>query len=225
MKWGTTMKKILLVEDEFRIRKITKDFLVEEGYKVVEAADGREAIERFNGEIFDLVLLDVMLPEIDGWSVLREIRKDSNILVMMLTARSDDSDQIFGYQLKADDYLTKPFNPDILIARVKALLRRGPSEEEDELNFGNIVINEKQFKVFIDDEDIELTKKEFEMFKYLTENKGNVLTREQILNRVWGYDYYGDFRVVDNHVKRLRKKLKADYIETVRGVGYRFEVK
>jgi len=220
------MKKILLVEDEFRIRKITKDFLVEEGYKVVEAADGREAIERFNGEIFDLVLLDVMLPEIDGWSVLREIRKDSNILVMMLTARSDDSDQIFGYQLKADDYLTKPFNPDILIARVKALLRRGPSEEEeDELNFGNIVINEKQFKVFIDDEDIELTKKEFEMFKYLTENKGNVLTREQILNRVWGYDYYGDFRVVDNHVKRLRKKLKADYIETVRGVGYRFEVK
>ena len=208
MKWGTTMKKILLVEDEFRIRKITKDFLVEEGYKVVEAADGREAIERFNGEIFDLVLLDVMLPEIDGWSVLREIRKDSNILVMMLTARSDDSDQIFGYQLKADDYLTKPFNPDILIARVKALLRRGPSEEEDELNFGNIVINEKQFKVFIDGEDIELTKKEFEMFKYLTENKGNVLTREQILNRVWGYDYYGDFRVVDNHVKRLRKKLK-----------------
>ncbi len=219
------MKKILLVEDEFRIRKITKDFLVEEGYKVVEAADGREAIDKFNGEAFDLVLLDVMLPEIDGWSVLREIRKDSNILVMMLTARSDDSDQIFGYQLKADDYLTKPYNPDILIARVKALLRRGPTEAEDELSFGNIVINEKQFKVFIDDEDIELTKKEFEMFKYLTENKGNVLTREQILNRVWGYDYYGDFRVVDNHVKRLRKKLKADYIETVRGVGYRFEVK
>lgn len=219
------MKKILLVEDEFRIRKITKDFLVEEGYKVVEAADGREAIDKFNGEAFDLVLLDVMLPEIDGWSVLREIRKDSNILVMMLTARSDDSDQIFGYQLKADDYLTKPYNPDLLIARVKALLRRGPSEAEDELSFGNIVINEKQFKVFIDDEDIELTKKEFEMFKYLTENKGNVLTREQILNRVWGYDYYGDFRVVDNHVKRLRKKLKADYIETVRGVGYRFEVK
>lgn len=219
------MKKILLVEDEFRIRKITKDFLVEEGYKVVEAADGKEAIEKFNGEAFDLVLLDVMLPEIDGWSVLREIRKDSNILVMMLTARSDDSDQIFGYQLKADDYLTKPYNPDILIARVKALLRRGPTEAEEELNFGNIVINEKQFKVFIDGEDIELTKKEFEMFKYLTENKGNVLTREQILNRVWGYDYYGDFRVVDNHVKRLRKKLKADYIETVRGVGYRFEVK
>ncbi len=219
------MKKILLVEDEFRIRKITKDFLVEEGYKVVEAADGREAIDKFNGEVFDLVLLDVMLPEIDGWSVLREIRKDSNVLVMMLTARSDDSDQIFGYQLKADDYLTKPFNPDILIARVKALLRRGPTESKDELSFGNIVINEKQFKVFIDGEDIELTKKEFEMFKYLTENKGNVLTREQILNRVWGYDYYGDFRVVDNHVKRLRKKLKADYIETVRGVGYRFEVK
>ncbi|GLI57181.1 DNA-binding response regulator [Propionigenium maris DSM 9537] len=219
------MKKILLVEDEFRIRKITKDFLVEEGYKVVEAADGREAIDKFNGEAFDLVLLDVMLPEIDGWSVLREIRKDSNVLVMMLTARSDDSDQIFGYQLKADDYLTKPFNPDLLIARVKALLRRGPSESKDELSFGNIVINEKQFKVFIDGEDIELTKKEFEMFKYLTENKGNVLTREQILNRVWGYDYYGDFRVVDNHVKRLRKKLKADYIETVRGVGYRFEVK
>ncbi len=219
------MKKILLVEDEFRIRKITKDFLVEEGYKVVEAADGREAIDKFNGEAFDLVLLDVMLPEIDGWSVLREIRKDSNVLVMMLTARSDDSDQIFGYQLKADDYLTKPFNPDLLIARVKALLRRGPSESKDELSFGNIVINEKQFKVFIDGEDIELTKKEFEMFKYLTENRGNVLTREQILNRVWGYDYYGDFRVVDNHVKRLRKKLKADYIETVRGVGYRFEVK
>lgn len=219
------MKKILLVEDELRIRKITKDFLVEEGFKVVEAEDGKEAIEIFNEEEFDLVLLDVMLPEIDGWSVLREIRKTSNILVMMLTARADDSDQIFGYQLKADDYLTKPFNPDILIARVKALLRRSIIEEKSELSFGNITINEKQFKVFINGKDVELTKKEFEMFKYLTENKGNVLTREQILNRVWGYDYYGDYRVVDNHVKRLRKKLDNDYIETVRGVGYRFEVK
>lgn len=219
------MKKILLVEDEFRIRKITKDFLVEEGYKVTEAADGKEAIDRFNEESFDLILLDVMLPEIDGWSVLREIRKTSDILVMMITARSDDADQIFGYQLKADDYLTKPYNPDILVARVKALLRRGVQEEKDEEVYGDIVINEKQFKVFISGEDIELTKKEFEMFKYLTENKGNVLTREQILNRVWGYDYYGDLRVVDNHVKRLRKKLKGDYIETVRGVGYRFEVK
>jgi len=219
------MKKILLVEDEFRIRKITKDFLVEEGFKVTEAVDGREAIEKFNEDEFDLVLLDVMLPEIDGWSVLREIRKTSNILVMMLTARTDDSDQIFGYQLKADDYLTKPFNPDILIARVKALLRRSIVEGKNELSFGNITINEKQFKVFINDKDVELTKKEFEMFKYLTENKGNVLTREQILNRVWGYDYYGDYRVVDNHVKRLRKKLDNDYIETVRGVGYRFEVK
>lgn len=219
------MKKILLVEDEFRIRKITKDFLVEEGYKVVEAADGKEAIDRFNEEEFDLILLDVMLPEIDGWSVLREIRKDSDILVMMVTARSDDSDQIFGYQLNVDDYLTKPYNPDILIAKVKALLRRGVKDEKGEEKFGDIVINEKQFKVFIGKEDIELTKKEFEMFKYLTENKGNVLTREQILNRVWGYDYYGDLRVVDNHVKRLRKKLKGEYIETVRGVGYRFEVK
>jgi len=219
------MKKILLVEDEFRIRKITKDFLVEEGYKVVEAADGKEAIDKFNEEEFDLILLDVMLPEIDGWSVLREIRKDSNILVMMVTARSDDSDQIFGYQLNVDDYLTKPYNPDILIAKVKALLRRGVKDEKGEEKFGDIVINEKQFKVFIGKEDIELTKKEFEMFKYLTENKGNVLTREQILNRVWGYDYYGDLRVVDNHVKRLRKKLKGEYIETVRGVGYRFEVK
>ena len=219
------MKKILLVEDELRIRRITKDFLVEEGFKVVEAEDGRDAIEKFNEEDFDLVLLDVMLPEIDGWSVLREIRKTSNILVMMLTARADDSDQIFGYQLKADDYLTKPFNPDILIARVNALLRRTIIEEKSELSFGNITINEKQFKVFINDTDVELTKKEFEMFKYLTENKGNVLTREQILNRVWGYDYYGDYRVVDNHVKRLRKKLDNDYIETVRGVGYRFEVK
>lgn len=219
------MKKILLVEDEFRIRKITKDFLVEEGFKVIEAEDGKEAIEKFNEEDFDLVLLDVMLPEIDGWSVLREIRKTSNILVMMLTARADDSDQIFGYQLKADDYLTKPFNPDILIARVNALLRRTIIEDKNELNFGNITINEKQFKVFINDTDVELTKKEFEMFKYLTENKGNVLSREQILNRVWGYDYYGDYRVVDNHVKRLRKKLDNDYIETVRGVGYRFEVK
>lgn len=219
------MKKILLVEDEFRIRKITKDFLVEEGYKVVEAADGKEAIDKFNEEEFDLILLDVMLPEIDGWSVLREIRKDSDILVMMVTARSDDSDQIFGYQLNVDDYLTKPYNPDILIAKVKALLRRGVKDEKGEEKFGDIVINEKQFKVFIGKEDIELTKKEFEMFKYLTENKGNVLTREQILNRVWGYDYYGDLRVVDNHVKRLRKKLKGEYIETVRGVGYRFEVK
>ena len=219
------MKKILLVEDELRIRRITKDFLVEEGFKVVEAEDGRDAIEKFNEEDFDLVFLDVMLPKIDGWSVLREIRKNSNILVMMLTARADDSDQIFGYQLKADDYLTKPFNPDILIARVNALLRRTIIEEKSELSFGNITINEKQFKVFINDTDVELTKKEFEMFKYLTENKGNVLTREQILNRVWGYDYYGDYRVVDNHVKRLRKKLDNDYIETVRGVGYRFEVK
>lgn len=219
------MKKILLVEDELRIRKITKDFLVEEGFKVIEAEDGKDAIDKFNEEDFDLVLLDVMLPEIDGWSVLREIRKTSNILVMMLTARADDSDQIFGYQLKADDYLTKPFNPDILIARVNALLRRTIIEDKSELNFGNITINEKQFKVFINDTDVELTKKEFEMFKYLTENKGNVLTREQILNRVWGYDYYGDYRVVDNHVKRLRKKLDNDYIETVRGVGYRFEVK
>ena len=220
------MKKILLVEDEFRIRKITKDFLVEEGYKVVEAADGREAIEKFNGEAFDLVLLDVMLPEIDGWSVLREIRKDSNILVMMLTARSDDSDQIFGYQLKADDYLTKPYNPDILIARVKALLRRGPTEAEDELSFGNIVINEKQFKVFIDDEDIELTKKEFEILSLLLTNQGKIFQRSELLSRIWGDDVIVTDRTVDVTIARLRKKMgeKGNLLKNKSGYGYYFDV-
>lgn len=220
------MKKVLLVDDEERIRKLVGDFLRREDFRVIEAKDGREALEIMEAdEQISLVILDVMMPEYDGWAVLREIRKKSMLPVIMLTARDGEEDEIFGLELGADEYISKPFSPQILTARVKALLRRAGTEASGVKNFKGLRIDEKARLVEVDGERIELTLKEFELLSFLTENEGRALSREQILNAVWDINYYGDMRTVDTHIKNLRLKLKdkGSYIKTVRGIGYRFE--
>lgn len=218
-------KKILIVEDESRMRRLISDYLKKEGYSIVEADNGKKAIDVFNLEKINLIILDIMMPKYDGWTVCREIRKTSNVPIIMLTARSEESDELFGFELGADEYITKPFSPKILVARVKALLKRSYMEEE-KVSYDDLEIDINGHRVFIDNKEIEMTPKEYELLIFMTQNKGAALSREQILNSVWGYDYFGDLRTVDTHIKRLRMKLenKSNYIQTVRGVGYRFEV-
>ncbi len=218
---------VLVVDDEFRIRKLLVDFLVREGYKVLEANDGEEALDILfeSGKKVDLVILDVMMPKYDGWFVLERIREYTTIPVVMLTARSDEYDQLKGFKLGADDYVTKPFSPSVLVARVNKLLSKVASEAS-EINFGVIKINLSARKVYVEEELVNLTPKEFELLRYFIDNKGIALSRDKILNAVWNYDYFGDLRTVDTHIKQLRAKLGkyAFYISTVRSVGYRLDI-
>ena len=217
-------RTILITDDELRIRKLVADFLLHEGYTVLEAENGRIALEILEKEKVDLVILDVMMPEQDGLSVCREIRKKSSIPVIMLTAKSEEIDQLFAFELGADEYVTKPFSPKILTARVNALLRR--LETETPLNANGLVIDTESRQVSIDAQPLELSPKEYDLLAYLIDNKGKALSRQQILNQVWNYDYFGDLRTVDTHINRLRTKLgeKSSLVQTIRGYGYRFEV-
>lgn len=220
--------KILIADDEARMRKLVSDFLKKEGFEVLEADNGKKALDIFNGDPnIDLIILDIMMPELDGWSVCRQIRKGSKVPIIMLTARSEESDELFGFDLGADEYITKPFSPMILVARVQALLRRTGNVDYTTKLFDGLEINEIGRDVYIDGARLELSPKEFELLVYLADNKGIALSREQILNSVWDYDYFGDARTVDTHIKKLRLKLgdKGDFIQTVRGLGYKFEVK
>jgi len=217
-------KTILITDDELRIRKLVADFLLREGYTVLEADNGRTALEILEKEKVDLIILDVMMPEQDGLSVCREIRKKSSIPVIMLTAKSEEIDQLFAFELGADEYVTKPFSPKILTARVNALLRR--LETETPLNTNGLVVDTESRQVSVNSQLLELSPKEYDLLAYLIENKGKALSRQQILNQVWNYDYFGDFRTVDTHINRLRTKLgeKSSLVQTIRGYGYRFEV-
>ncbi len=220
--------KILVVDDEARMRKLVKDFLARQGYTVIEAGDGVEAMDLFYSEKeIALVILDVMMPKMDGWEVLREIREHSNTPVIMLTARGEEKDELLGFELGVDEYISKPFSPKILVARVEAILRRTQdSETESTISAGGIVIDKSAHIVKIDDQVIELSFKEFELLTYFMENQGIALSREKILNNVWNYDYFGDARTIDTHVKKLRSKLgdKGELIKTIWGMGYKFEV-
>ncbi|MGE5605390.1 MAG: response regulator transcription factor [Bacteroidota bacterium] len=222
-------KKILIADDEARLRKLIADFLKKEGFQIIEAQDGAEALELFTSESkIDLVILDVMMPKYDGWVVCHQIRKSSSVPIVMLTAKSEESDQLFGFEIGADEYIRKPFSPSILVARVKALLRRAEnfSPNKSILTYHGLVIDKKRHSVLVDGEAVELSPKEYELLVYLVENQGVALNRDQILNSVWDYDYFGDARTVDTHIKKLRMKLKdkGRYLQTVRGYGYRFEV-
>lgn len=220
--------KILVVDDEVRMRKLVKDFLVREGYMILEAGDGLEALDLFYEEKdIALIILDVMMPKLDGWQVCREIRDNSKVPIIMLTARSEEKDELLGFELGVDEYISKPFSPKILVARVSAILRRTVGVEENALlEAGGITIDKSAHIVKIDDQAIELSFKEFELLTYFLENQGIALSREKILNNVWNYDYFGDARTIDTHVKKLRSKLgeKGDYIHTIWGMGYKFEV-
>ncbi len=222
-------KKILIADDEARLRKLITDFLKKEGFQVVEAEDGAQAIEMFAKETkIDLVILDVMMPCYDGWVVCHQIRKTSAVPIIMLTAKSEESDQIFGFEIGADEYITKPFSPSILMARVKALIRRAEnfSSNKTIITYHGLVIDKKRHSVLVEGDVIELSPKEYELLVHLVENEGVALSRDQILNSVWDYDYFGDARTVDTHIKKLRMKLKekGKFLQTVRGFGYRFEV-
>ena len=220
--------KILVVDDESRMRKLVSDFLTRKGYQVIEAGDGEEAIDKFyEDKNISLVILDVMMPKMNGWDTCRQIRKNSNVPIIMLTAKSDEASELNGFDCGADEYISKPFSPKILTARVDALIRRSYSIDSSEMiDVGGIVINKAAHIVKINDEEIELSFKEFELLTYFVDNKGIALSREKILNNVWNYDYFGDARTIDTHVKKLRKKLgdKGDYIKTIWGMGYKFEV-
>lgn len=220
--------KILVVDDEARMRKLVKDFLVRKQYEVVEAADGEEAIDIFvENNNFDLILLDVMMPKIDGWEVCREIRKFSKVPIIMLTAKGEESDELLGFELGVDEYITKPFSPRILVARVDAILRRTGNIGQNQIEIaGEIEVNKAAHIVKVKGEIVELSFKEFELLTYFIQNKGIALSRENILNNVWNYDYFGDARTIDTHVKKLRSKLGdcGKYILTVWGMGYKFEV-
>lgn len=220
-------RNILVADDEERMRRLLCDFLHKDGYKTYEAADGRQALEIFAEQEIDLLILDVMMPEYDGWAVCRQIRKSSAVPVIMLTARGEESDELFGFDLGADEYISKPFSLRILGARVRALLRRTESQAHPTVrSMGGIRIDELGHYVYVDEKPVDLTLKEFELLVYLADHAGRALTREQILNAVWNYDYYGDIRTVDAHIKNIRLKMgsRGEYIQTVRGVGYRFEV-
>lgn len=220
---------ILVVDDESRIRKLLRDFFTAKGYQILEAEDGEKAIEVFeeNRNKIKLILLDVMMPKLDGWSVLRKIRQESNLPVIMLTARGEEQDELFGFELGVDEYISKPFSPKILVARVEALLKRTRAEENGTKDYGGIIIDSKGRTVTVDGKQIEMSLREYELLKYLVDNKGIALSRDKILNNVWNYDYYGDSRTIDSHIKKIRHKLgkKGKYIQTIRGIGYKFEVK
>ena len=220
--------KVLMVDDESRMRKLVSDFLTRKGYIVIEAGDGEEALDRFYADKdISLVILDVMMPKMNGWDVCREIRKNSKVPIIMLTAKSDESSELNGFECGADEYIAKPFSPKILTARVVALIRRSYSIDSSEVtDVGGIIIDKAAHIVKIDGQEIDLSFKEFEQLTYFVDNKGLALSREKILNNVWNYDYFGDARTIDTHVKKLRKKLgdKGDYIKTIWGMGYKFEI-
>lgn len=221
-------KNILIIEDETRIRFLLRDYFLKEGFNIIEASDGDEGINCFVKHKIDLVILDIMMPKIDGITVLETIRKVSLVPVILLTAKGQEEDKLFGYEMGADDYMTKPFSPKVLIAKVKALLKRTSEETFSSLNeYDGLTINKLSHEVKINNEIINLSPKEFELLSYLADNEGIALSRDTILDNVWGLDYYGDLRTVDTNIKRLREKLgeKASYIITVRGSGYRFEGK
>lgn len=219
--------KILVADDESRMRKLVRDFLVKSGYTVIEASNGSEAMDKFyEQKDIDLIILDVMMPQMDGWEVCKEIRMISKVPIIMLTARSDERDELKGFELGVDEYISKPFSPRILVARVEAILRRSRTlEEESFLEFAGIQIDKNAHMVIIDGENIDLSYKEFELLTYFMENKGIALSREKILNNVWNYDYFGDARTIDTHVKKLRSKMgeKGNLIKTIWGLGYKLK--
>lgn len=219
--------KILVVDDEARMRKLVKDFLTNKGFQVIEAADGEEAVDIFfNQKDIALILLDVMMPKMDGWEVCKTIRKYSKVPIIMLTARGEERDELQGFNLGVDEYISKPFSPKILVARVEAILRRSNVMGTESTEVGGIRIDKAARQVTVDGNPVDLSYKEFELLNYFIENQGLALSREKILNNVWNYDYFGDARTIDTHVKKLRSKLgpKGEYIKTVWGMGYKFEV-
>ena len=219
--------KILVVDDESRMRKLVKDFLSKKGYIVLEAGDGEEAVDIFmNNKDIGLIILDVMMPKMDGWETCKEIRKFSQVPIIMLTAKSDERDELLGFELGIDEYITKPFSPKILVARVEAILRRSNGGSQDVIDVGGIHIDKTAHQVSVDGKPVDLSYKEFELMTYFAENQGIALSREKILNNVWNYDYFGDARTIDTHVKKLRSKLgvKGEFIKTIWGMGYKFEV-
>ena len=220
---------ILIVDDEARMRKLIKDFLIKNDYKTLEAGDGEEAIDVFeeNKNKISLILLDVMMPKLDGWSVLRKIRTESGVPVIMLTARGEEQDELFGFELGVDEYISKPFSPKILVARIEAILKRINGDKEKVRDYDGIVIDDQGRTVTVDGKPVDLSLREYELLKYLLDNEKIALSRDKILNNVWNYDYYGDSRTIDSHIKKIRHKLgkKGKYIETIRGVGYKFEIK
>lgn len=221
-------QKILVVDDEQRMRKLVKDFLIRENFQVFEAADGEEAVDLFLEEKnIDLVILDVMMPRMDGWQACREIRQYSKVPIIMLTARGAENDELRGFELGVDEYISKPFSPKILVARVQAILRRVNPAAEDVVEYGGISLNRSAHEVLINGKKIDLSFKEFELLAYFMENKDIALSRERILNHVWDYDYFGDARTIDTHVKKLRSKMGDEcgkYIKTIWGMGYKFEI-
>lgn len=218
--------KILVVDDESRMRKLVHDFLAKQGYVVLEAENGEEAVDIFfSDKNIDLIILDVMMPKMDGWQVCKEIRQYSTVPIIMLTAKSDERDELMGFELGVDEYISKPFSPKILVARAEAILRRSNAVQEEAVEIGGIVMDKSAHSVKIDGKPIDLSVKEFELLEYFLTNKGVALSREKILNNVWNYDYFGDARTIDTHVKKLRSKMgeKGDYIKTIWGMGYKFE--
>ena len=219
--------KILVVDDESRMRKLVRDFLMKSNYDVIEAEDGVQAVDIFfEQNDIALIILDVMMPKMDGWQVCKEIREYSKVPIIMLTAKSDERDELLGFELGVDEYISKPFSPKILVARVEAILRRTSQVSADAIiEAGGIVVDKAAHSVFVDGKPVELSYKEFELLTYFMENKGIALSREKILNSVWNYDYFGDARTIDTHVKKLRSKLgdKGEMIKTIWGMGYKFE--
>lgn len=219
--------KVLVVDDEARMRKLVKDFLAVKGYKVLEAEDGEQAVDLFfKDKDIQMVILDVMMPKMDGWEVCRTIRQYSQVPIVMLTARSEERDELLGFELGVDEYITKPFSPKILVARIEAILRRKSTMTGEIVNIAGIRLDKDAHEVYVDDAIVELSNKEFDLLAYFMENQGMALSREKILNHVWNYDYFGDARTIDTHVKKLRSKLgaKGDLIKTIWGMGYKFEV-
>ena len=219
--------KILVVDDESRMRKLVRDFLVKSNFEVLEAGDGEEALDIFyKDKDIALIILDVMMPKMDGWQVCREIRVNSKVPIIMLTARGDERDELQGFQLGVDEYISKPFSPKILVARIEAILRRGNAGTGEILEAAGIRVDKDAHEASVDGQPVDLSNKEFELLIYFMENQGMALSREKILNNVWNYDYFGDARTIDTHVKKLRSKLgeKGEFIKTIWGMGYKFEV-
>ena len=220
---------ILIVDDESRMRKLIKDFLRQKNYNIMEASDGEEALNIYNEnrDKINLILFDVMMPKLDGWSVLRQIRQDNKeVSIIMLTARAEEQDELFGFELGVDEYISKPFSPKILVARIEAILNRTIKKEKINKDYGGIIIDEEGRTVTVDGKRIDLSFREYELLKYLLDNSNIALSRDKILNTVWNYDYYGDTRTIDSHIKKIRHKLgkKGKYIQTIRGIGYKFEI-
>ena len=222
-------KTILIVDDEERVRKLLKDFLIKENYRTIEAKDGEEALKIFNtlNDSINMILLDVMMPKLDGWSVLRQIRNELKVPVIMLTARAEEQDELFGFELGVDEYVSKPFSPKLLMARIKAIFNRISPQSENYKDYGGIIVDAEGRSISVDGKTIDFSLREYELLKYLVDNENVALSRDKILNNVWNYDYYGDSRTIDSHIKKIRHKLgkRGRYIITMRGIEYKFEVK